>query len=240
MKKGEILFNGNEKKIYSTENPDEVLIHFTDVISCYHNVKRAKIVGKGMVTNQISALIFKYLTEAGIRNHFIKQVNEREQLCRKIEIIPLVMVARSRVSGDFERRFRLKEGEKLNSMVIDLFYNVASLGDPLINDYHAIALGLVTREELNQMYATVQEAHKLLSGIFAKAGLELVDLQLEFGRDSNGLLIISDEISPDTCRFWDAKTGEKLDKDRFRHDMSDVLASYSEVLKRLSGLNNKS
>ena len=234
MEKRKVLFNGNEKKIYSTDNPDEVLIHFTDVITCYHNVKRAKIIGKGEVTSQISALIFNYLSKSGIPTHFISQVSEREQLCKKVEAIPMVVVARNRVSGDMERRFRMEEGAKLNDVVIDFYYNVASLGDPLINDFHAIALNLVTREELNEIYRVVRKVHGLLTSLCQKAKLELVDLQLEFGRDQDGKLLIADEISPDTCRFWDAETEKKLDKDRFRHDMSDVLASYREVLTRLT------
>ena len=234
MEKREVLFNGNEKKIYSTDIPGEILIHFTDIITCYHNVKRAKIIGKGKVTSQISALIFNYLSKHGVPTHFISQINEREQLCKKVETIPMVVVARNRVSGDMERRFRIGEGTKLNDVVIDFYYNVASLGDPLINDFHAIALNLVTKEELDEIYSMVRKVHKLLTSLCQKAKLELVDLQLEFGRDSDGKLIIADEISPDTSRFWDAETEKKLDKDRFRHDMSDVLASYKEVLTRLS------
>lgn len=239
MEKGKILFNGSEKKIYATENPEEVLIHFTDVITCYHKVKRATIVGKGIITNEISSLIFQYLSKQGVRTHFVKQVNDREQLCQKMDNIPLVVVARDRISGDMERRFRLEEGTKLKNLVIDLYLNDESLGDPLINDYHAMALNLVTKEELDEIYSIVRNVHALLTALCAKAGIDLVDLQLEFGRDKNGLIIISDEISPDTCRFWDSKTGEKLDKDRFRHDMSDVLASYKEVYDRLKKISEE-
>lgn len=233
MEKKQITFNGNEKKIYATNNPDEVLIHFTDIITCYSNVKRAKIVGKGIVTNNISSLIFEYLSKAGIETHFIRKVNDREQLCRKIEIVPLEFVARNRVAGDMEHRFRLEGGMKLNTLVIDLYLNDNKLGNPLINNYHAVALGIITSEELEQVYNVVRKVSELVSSLCEKAGLELVDLKLEFGRDSQGHLIISDEISPDTCRFWEAGTGKKLDKDRFRHDMSDVLASYQEVYDRL-------
>lgn len=233
MEKKQIIFNGNEKKIYATGNPEEVLIYFTDIITCYSNVKRAKIVGKGVVTNNISSLIFEQLSKAGIETHFIKKINDREQLCRKIDIVPLEFVARNRVAGDMEHRFRLSGGMKLKNLVIDLYLNDNALGNPLINEHHAVALEIATYEELNQCYEVTRKVNDVISTICQKAGLELVDLKLEFGRDSQGHLIISDEISPDTCRFWDAETGNKLDKDRFRHDMSDVLASYQEVFNRL-------
>lgn len=233
MQKGELLFNGNEKKIYSTANPEEVLIHFTDVMTCYHNVKRAKLVNKGKLTSQISALLLKYLSDAGINTHFIAQKGEREQLCRRVTNLPLVFVARNRVTGDMERRFRREGGEKLPITVIDMYLNDGKLGDPLVNDYHVTALGIVTKEELQEIYSVILKANALLSELCSGAGLELVDLQLEFGRTADGSVIISDEISPDTCRFWDKQTGEKLDKDRFRHDMSDVIASYAKVLDKL-------
>ncbi|MCQ2096086.1 MAG: phosphoribosylaminoimidazolesuccinocarboxamide synthase [Bacteroidaceae bacterium] len=234
MQKGELLFNGNEKKIYSTDNPDEVLLHFTDVMTCYHNVKRAKLVNKGKLTSQISALLLKYLSDAGINTHFIAQVGERDQLCRRVTNLPIVFVARNRVAGDMERRFRWEGGERLPITVIDMYLNDGKLGDPLVNDYHIMALGIMTQEELNEVHAIILKANDLISGLCSDAGLELVDLQLEFGRTADGTIIISDEISPDTCRFWDKDTGTRLDKDRFRHDMSDVIASYAKVLECLS------
>ena len=236
MEKGTILFNGNEKKIYATESPDEVLIHFTDIITCYNNVKRARVVGKGIITNAISSIIFETLTQAGIRNHFIRKINERDMLCRKIQTVPLELVVRNRVAGDMSHRFRMEDGTKLNNVVIDLYLNDNALGNPLINDHHAVALDYTTYQELNDIYDVARKVNMILMETCAKAELELVDLKLEFGRDKDGVLIISDEISPDTCRFWDAKTGNKLDKDRFRHDMSDVLVSYKEVLTRLQSL----
>ncbi len=238
MEKGKILFNGNEKKIYATKNPDEVLIHYTDVITCYNSVKRAKIIGKGAVTNQISSILFEYLTRKGMKTHFIRQVNDCDQLCRKIDVMPLEFVARTRAAGEMAHRLRMDEGKKLNTLVIDIYLNDNSLGNPLINNYHVVALGIATAEELQKMYQQVREVFAMLAELCMESRLELVDLKLEFGRDKDGTLVISDEISPDTCRFWDADTGTKLDKDRFRHDMSDVLASYSEVLKRLSNSNN--
>lgn len=236
MEKGKILFNGNEKKIYATKNPDEVLIHYTDVITCYNSVKRAKIIGKGAVTNQISSILFEYLTKKGMKTHFIRRVNDCDQLCRKVNVIPLEFVARTRAAGEMSHRFRMDEGMKLNRLVIDVYLNDNSLGNPLINNYHVVALDIATAEELQEMYRQVREVFAMLAELCIESHLELVDLKLEFGRDKDGILIISDEISPDTCRFWDADTGTKLDKDRFRHDMSDVLASYKEVLKRLNGL----
>ena len=236
MEKGIILFNGNEKKIYATDNPNEVLIHFTDIITCYNNVKRAKVIGKGIITNAISSIIFEHLTRYGIRNHYLRKISDREMLCRKIDTVPLELVVRNRVAGDMSHRFRMEDGTKLNNVVIDLYLNDNSLGNPLINDHHAVALGYTSYDELNEVYTVARKVNDILTQLCAKAELELVDLKLEFGRDEHGVLIISDEISPDTCRFWDAKTGNKLDKDRFRHDMSDVLVSYKEVLCRLQNL----
>lgn len=240
MEHRELIFDGNEKQVFSTDDPGKVIFRYKDVTLAYKGVKRAVFKGKGALNNRISALMLGTLNDNGVATHFIKVVGEDEQLCRKIEIIPLEVVVRNRIAGSLAERLGVEEGLRPADTVVDLHYNNDELGDPLINDHHALALGLVTREELSAMYATANRTNEILSALCHKAGIELVDVKIEFGRASdNGEIIISDEISPDTCRLWDEATGRKLDKDRFRRDLSDVVASYREVLSRLEGVLEK-
>lgn len=237
MNKGELLFDGNEKQVYSTESPDVVLIHFKDIATAFNNIKRAVVLGKGIVNNAISSYIFTYLRNNGIDTHFIEKTGEREQLCRKIEVIPLQIVVRNYAAGTLADRLGLEEGYKPANVIYDLRYNNDELGDPLINDSQATGLGIATPADLAYMYETAAKVNDLLQSLFSRAGIKLVDIKLEFGRATDGSIILSDEISPDSCRLWDIETGRKLDKDRFRHDLSDVMASYREVWERLSKLN---
>ncbi len=240
MDKRELLYNGNEKQVYATDNPDRVIFHYKDVTLAYKGIKRAVFKGKGILNNSISALLLDHLNSCGVSTHYIEKTGEREQLCRKIEIIPLEVVVRNRIAGSLAERIGVEEGLKPARPVLDLHYNNDSLGSPLINDHHALALGLVTPEELGHMYSMAVRTNTILEKLFIKAGIELIDVKLEFGRASdNGEIIISDEISPDTARLWDASTGRKLDKDRFRRDLSDVVASYREVLERLTAAMEK-
>jgi len=234
MEKRQLIFDGNEKQVFSTDDTHKVIFRYKDVTLAYNGVKRAVFVGKGILNNRISAIILGELNKAGIETHFIKLLGDREQLCRKIEIIPIEFIVRNRIAGSLAERLGLEEGLKPAEPVFDIRYNNDELGDPLINDHHAIALGLVTKEELKEMYSIAERTNNLLKKLFHKAGIELVDVKIEFGRASdNGHIIISDEISPDTARLWDEATGNKLDKDRFRRDLSDVVASYRTVLERL-------
>ena len=236
MKK-ELIFRGNEKCVYATDHPDQVIFRYTDVTVAYNNIKRARFVGKGVLDNQISAILLDYLNKNGIETHFIEVAGPDEQLCRRIEIIPLMVVVRNRLVGSESARLGVEDGFKPGNTVLEMRYNVSELGDPLINEHHAVALGLMTYEELAQVKQVALQTNQLLGELLHKVGIELVDMRLEFGRASdNGHIIISDEISPDTCRFWDEATGEKLDKDRFRLDLSDVVASYRKVLDRLNTL----
>ena len=213
MKK-ELIFEGNEKRVYATE--------------------RARLKGKGILTNRISALLLGYLNECGIPTHFIERLDDREQLCRKIEIIPLEVVVHNRMAGTLAAKLGVEDGYKHSNTIVDLCYNNDELGDPLVNNDQAVALGLATYEELDVMLGIARRAGKLLTELFHKIGIELVDAKIEFGRASDtGAIIISDEISPDTCRLWDEQTGERLDKDRFRLDLGDVIPAYSKVLERL-------
>lgn len=236
MKK-DLIFEGNEKRIYAVENPDQVIFHYNDVIVSYNNVKRARLKGKGILANRISSILLGYLNECGIPTHFIERIDEREQLCRKIEIIPLEVVVHNRMAGTLAAKLGVEDGFKPSNTIVDLCYNNDDLGDPLVNRDQAVALGLATYEELDLMLSMAKRAGQLLTSLFHKAGIELVDTKIEFGRASDtGEIIISDEISPDTSRLWDEETGERLDKDRFRLDLGDVVEAYTKVLERLESI----
>lgn len=234
MKK-ELLFDGNEKQVYATENPDLVIFCYKDVTVAYNNVKRARFPGKGILDNKISAILLDYLNRNGVETHFVGLLGDREQLCRKIEIIPLEVVFHNRMAGTLASKLGVPDGFKPGNIIVDLCYNNEELGDPLVNQDQAVALNLATYKELEEMFSIARRAGTLLTRLFHKAGIELVDAKLEFGRAADtGAIIISDEISPDTCRLWDEETGERLDKDRFRLDLNRVVECYSLVLDRLN------
>ena len=239
MTKGELIFEGNEKQVFATDHPDQVIFRYKDVTVAYNNVKRARFKGKGALDNQISAILLNYLNQNGVETHFIELLDEKEQLCRKIEIIPLQVVVHNRIAGSLAARLGVEEGFRHSNTIVDLRYNNDALEDPFINRDHAVALGLATYQELDGMYNIARRVNELLKPLFHKAGIELVDMKIEFGRASDtGAIIISDEISPDTCRLWDEATGERLDKDRFRLDLSRVVESYTNVLNRLNQVIN--
>ena len=234
MTKGDLIFDGNEKQIFATDQPDRVIFRYKDVAVAYNNVKRARFKGKGALNNQISALLLDYLNRNGVETHFIEQLDDCEQLCRKIEIIPLQVVVHNRIAGSLAARLGVDEGFRHANTILDLRYNNDELEDPFINRDQAVALHLATYQELDEMYNIARRVNELLKPLFHKAGIELVDMKIEFGRASDtGAIIISDEISPDTCRLWDEATGERMDKDRFRLDLSRVVESYTNVLNRL-------
>ena len=235
MKKGALIFEGNEKQVFATDHPDQVIFRYKDVTVAYHNVKRARFKGKGALDNQISAILLDYLNRHGVETHFIHVLGEQEQLCRKIEIIPLQVVVHNRIAGSLAYRLGVPEGFRNTNTIVDLRFNNDDLEDPFINRDHAVALGLASYQELDGMYNTARRVNDLLKPLFHKAGIELVDMKIEFGRAADtGAIIISDEISPDTCRLWDEATGERMDKDRFRLDLSRVVESYTNVLNRLN------
>ncbi|MCR5352641.1 MAG: phosphoribosylaminoimidazolesuccinocarboxamide synthase [Bacteroidales bacterium] len=239
MTKGDLIFDGNEKQIFATDHPDQVIFRYKDVTVAYNNVKRARFKGKGALDNQISALLLDYLNRNGVETHFIELLDEKEQLCRKIDIIPLQVVVHNRIAGSLAARLGVEEGYKHANTIVDLRYNNDELEDPFINRDHAVAIGLATYAELDGMYDTARRVNELLKPLFHKAGIELVDMKIEFGRAADtGAIIISDEISPDTCRLWDEATGERMDKDRFRLDLSRVVESYTNVLNRLKQVFN--
>ena len=202
--------------------------------TAFKGVKRAVLKDKGICNNQISAMVFRALSDAGVENHFIRLENDREQLCRRIEIIPLQIIVRNRLAGTTARLLGVENGYSIPNTVFELRYNCDELGDPMINDHHAVALGILGYAELAEIYDMARRVNDVLAALYHKVGIELVDFKIEFGRTPEGDIIVSDELSPDNCRLWDERTGEVLDKDRFRHDMSDVCVSYREVMNRLS------
>jgi phosphoribosylaminoimidazole-succinocarboxamide synthase len=233
MEKQEMLYEGKAKQIYKTADPDLIVVYYKDDATAYNNVKKATIQSKGLYNNEISAIVFDKLHEAGIKTHFIERLNEREQLCRVVTIFPLEFIVRNIIAGSMAKRLDIPEGTKPSNIIIDLCYKKDEPGDPLINDHHAVALGAATYEELEVMYGITRRINDLLIDLFKGIGITLVDFKIEFGRTRDGEIVLADEISPDTCRFWDIETNEKLDKDRFRRDLGGVREAYEEILNRL-------
>ncbi len=231
----EMLYEGKAKQIFRTDKENEVIVHYKDDATAFNGEKKASIDNKGVLNNAITSNIFEMLNEAGIKTHFIKKLNDRNQLCKKVEIVPLEVIVRNVAAGSMAKRLGLEEGFELKTTVFELSYKDDELGDPLINDYHAVGIGATTFEELNKIYEMTAKINDLLKEFFKKQNINLIDFKIEFGRDENGEVLLADEISPDTCRFWDATTGEKLDKDRFRRDMGNVEEAYQEILKRIKG-----
>ena len=235
MEKLEMLYEGKAKQIFKGKNENEVIVHYKDDATAFNGEKKSQINNKGILNNSITSTIFQMLNESGIKTHFIKKLNDRDQLCKKVSIIPLEVIVRNVAAGSMAKRLGIEEGFNLKTTVFELSYKDDSLGDPLINDYHAVAIGATTFEELNKIYDMTNKINDLLKEFFKKQNINLIDFKIEFGRDEKGEILLADEISPDTCRFWDATTGEKLDKDRFRRDLGNVEEAYKEILNRIKG-----
>ena len=233
MKKIEIIHDGVSKKVYATDEPDKVIIQYTDAITAYYKIKRALIKDKGLYCNAVSSMVFTVLKNAGVPMHFIERLSDTEQLCRRVDSIQMEVIVRNVVAGSMAKRLGMDEGIVLKEPIVDLCYKTEDLGDPLINDYHAIALGLVTKEELAVIYSLAEKVNAVLTPLFRGIGITLVDFKIEFGRLPDGQIILSDDITPDSDRFWDIETGMKLDKDRFRHDNGKVGQAYRTVYERL-------
>lgn len=233
MKKIEIIHDGVSKKVYATDEPDKVIIQYTDAITAYYKIKRALIKDKGLYCNAVSSMVFTVLKNAGVPMHFIERLSDTEQLCRRVDSIQMEVIVRNVVAGSMAKRLGMNEGIVLKEPIVDLCYKTEDLGDPLINDYHAIALGLVTKEELAVIYSLAEKVNSVLTPLFRGIGITLVDFKIEFGRLPDGQIILSDDITPDSARFWDIETGMKLDKDRFRHDNGKVGQAYRTVYERL-------
>ena len=237
--KKEMLYEGKAKQVFATDKVDEVVVRFKDDATAFNAQKRGQVDKKGQMNNAITTLIFEYLNDKGIPTHFIKQIDEREQLVKKVDIIPLEMVVRNYVAGSMAQRLGVEEGLNYPVKIFDIFYIDDALGDPLINDYHAIFLGAATREELDEMYALTGKINEILIDLFDKMNIILVDFKIELGKTMDGKIILADEISPDTCRLWDKDTMKKLDKDRFRRDLGEVTEAYEEIYHRLKKVLNK-
>lgn len=232
MKKLEMLYEGKAKRVYMTDVDDVYIVDYKDDATAFNGLKRGTIVGKGMINNRMSNHLFKVLEKAGVPTHFVEELSSRETAVKKVEIIPIEVIVRNVSAGSFAKKLGIDEGKKLIAPTLEFSYKNDELGDPMINDYYAIAIGIANREEIDRISELVFEINTVLSKYFAERGIDLIDLKVEFGR-CNGKIILADEISPDTCRLWDSKTHEKLDKDRFRRDLGKVEDAYIEVAKRL-------
>lgn len=231
-----MLYEGKAKQVYATDEADKVIIHYKDAATAFNGEKKADIDNKGRLNNEISTIIFKRLAEAGIPTHHIETLNDRDQLCHKVEIVPLEVIVRNVIAGSMAKRLGIEEGTPAPNTIFEICYKDDALGDPLINDHHAVALGATTYKELQDIYDMTARINSVLKEMFAEIGIRLIDFKIEFGRKADGTVVLADEISPDTCRLWDMKTNEKLDKDRFRRDLGHVIEAYEEIDSRLNKL----
>lgn len=234
VNRGEQLYEGKAKKVYATDTDDLVIIHYKDDATAFNGEKKGQIEDKGVMNNRIASGLFTLLEKEGIPTHFIRLINDRDMLCKKVRIVPLEVIVRNIAAGSMAKRLGIAEGTELKTVVFELSYKDDSLGDPLINDYHAVAIGASTFEEIEEIKNITFRINKILSAFFLERGIKLIDFKLEFGRTAGtNELVLADEISPDTCRFWDSKTNEKLDKDRFRRDLGNVKEAYIEIMQRI-------
>ncbi len=228
----EQLYEGKAKKVFATDDPDLCVVSYKDDATAFNGKKKGTIVGKGVVNNRMSNFMFKMLEENGIHTHYVEELNDRDTVVKKVEIVPLEVIVRNRAAGSFSKKYGVPEGSDLASPILEFDYKSDPLDDPLVNNYHILALGLATQEEIDTIASMALKIDQLMIDFFEKCNVELVDFKLEFGR-FHGEIVLADEISPDTCRFWDLDTHEKLDKDRFRRDMGGVEEAYAEMMKRI-------
>lgn len=236
MKKRGLLYEGKAKQLFETSEPDVLWVVYKNQATAGNGAKKESIAGKGELNNQITSLIFEKLKQKGIASHFIKQLSETEQAIEKVEMFPLEVVIRNVAAGSFSRRLGVEEGKELSFPILEFYLKEDALNDPLINDDHVYALKLATEAEVNELKKKAHQINEVLINVFKEAGIILVDFKLEFGKTKDGEVILADEISPDTCRLWDQKTNDRLDKDVFRQDLGDIIPLYREVLNRLNQL----
>ena len=234
MTKKEQLYEGKAKKVFATEDPELLIVSYKDDATAFNGLKKGTIVGKGIINNRMSNLLMKRLEKNGIPTHFVEELSDRETLVKKVSIVPLEVIIRNIAAGSFSKRYGVDEGFVFETPTIEFSYKNDELGDPLMDEYHAVAMKLATKEEIETIKKYAFGVNEQLKAFWAECGVTLVDFKLEFGRLSDGTIVLADEISPDTCRLWDSETGEKLDKDRFRRDLGGVEDAYTEVMKRLS------
>ena len=235
MNKIEQLYEGKAKKVYSTEDPNVVIVSYKDDATAFNGQKKGTITGKGAINNRITNTLLRRLEAKGVPTHYIEELNDRETAVKKVSIVPLEVIVRNISAGSFAKRYGVEEGIVFDEPTFEFSYKNDDLGDPLINSYHAKALKLATQAEIDTIVRLAFQINEALKEFFLAVGITLVDFKLEFGRLEDGTIVLADEISPDTCRLWDKETGEKLDKDRFRRDLGNVEGAYQEVMKRLTG-----
>ena len=233
MTKREQLYEGKAKKVYKTDAPELLIVSYKDDATAFNGLKKGTIVGKGVINNRMSNLLMQRIQKAGIPTHFVQELSERDTLVKKVSIVPLEVIIRNIAAGSFSKRYGVEEGFVFELPTIEFSYKNDELGDPLMDEYHAIAMKLATKEEIETIKKYAFGVNEQLKAFWKECGVTLVDFKLEFGKLSDGTIVLADEISPDTCRLWDSTTGEKLDKDRFRRDLGGVEDAYAEVMKRL-------
>ena len=235
MKKLNMLYEGKAKKVFNTDDENLYIVDYKDDATAFNGVKKGTIMGKGVINNKMTNLIFQYLAKNGIETHFVKELSDRETLVKKVEIVPLEVIVRNIAAGSFSKKYGVEEGTPLNNPIVEFSYKNDELNDPMINNLQILAIGLATKEELETITENVLKVNELLKEFFLKCNITLVDFKVEYGRCDNKV-ILADEISPDTCRLWDKDTQKKLDKDRFRRDLGDVEEAYEEVWKRITSV----
>ena len=235
MEKREQMYEGKAKKVYATDDPNLVIVSYKDDATAFDGAKKGTIVGKGVINNQMTNRLMERMEKAGIPTHFVKELSERDTVVKKVSIVPLEVIIRNISAGHFASRYGVEEGIVFDAPTIEFSYKNDDLHDPLMNAYHAVALKLATWDEIALIKKYAFQVNDFLKKTLLECGVTLVDFKLEFGKTSDGTIVLADEISPDTCRFWDAKTGEKLDKDRFRRDLGNVEGAYQEMARRLMG-----
>ena len=235
IEKKEQLYEGKAKKVYATNDPDLVIVDYKDDATAFNGEKKGTISGKGVVNNRMTNFMFKMLEKEGVPTHLVEEISDRETIVKKVSIVPLEVIVRNVAAGSFSKRMGVEEGRQLLTPILEFSYKNDDLGDPFINDYYALALGLATKEEIDTIAKYAFKVNEFMVNFFKGLNIDLIDFKIEFGKTSDGTIILADEISPDTCRFWDSTTHEKLDKDRFRRDMGGVEEAYQEIMKRLMG-----
>ena len=235
MEKREQLYEGKAKKVFATENPDCVIVSYKDDANAFNGLKKGTITGKGAINNRVTNYLMQLLEKEGVPTHFVEELSDRETVVKKVSIVPLEVIVRNISAGSFAKRYGVEEGIVFDAPTIEFSYKNDDLGDPLLNTSHALALKLATPAEIDAIKAMSFKINDVLKAFFKNVGVDLVDFKLEFGKTNDGKLVLADEISPDTCRFWDSKTHEKLDKDRFRRDLGNVEDAYAEMMKRILG-----
>ena len=235
IEKKEQLYEGKAKKVYATNDPDLVIVDYKDDATAFNGEKKGTIAGKGVINNKMTNFMFKMLEKEGVPTHLVEEISDRETIVKKVSIVPLEVIIRNIAAGSFSKRMGVEEGKQLLCPILEYSYKNDDLGDPFINDYYALALGIATKEELETIAKYAFKVNEFMVKFFKGLNIDLIDFKIEFGKTSDGTIILADEISPDTCRFWDSTTHEKLDKDRFRRDMGGVEEAYQEIMKRLMG-----